>query len=87
MQLVARDFLRDPGRGFNVISLHFATGGEELSGPARPLHMDHRIDYQPDEAAELGPSNRMRAYVVLAITIGALFVCFLLPSQTTACRR
>jgi predicted PurR-regulated permease PerM len=40
--------------------------------------MDHRIDYQPDEAAELGPSNRMRAYVVLAITIGALFVCFLL---------
>ncbi len=41
--------------------------------------MDQRVnDRTPVEVANLGSPNRMRAYVVLAITIGALFICFLL---------
>jgi predicted PurR-regulated permease PerM len=41
--------------------------------------MDQRVDdRRPVKAANLGSPNRMRTYVVLAITIGALFVCGLL---------
>ena len=49
-------------------------------------HVDDRI---PAEVAKLGSPNSMRAYVVLAITIGALFLCFqlaipFLPALTWA---
>ena len=41
--------------------------------------MDQRVDDRtPAETANLGSPDRMRAFVVLAMTIGALFVCFLL---------
>ena len=49
------------------------------AGSALKTDMDQRVDTgKSAELANLGSPNRMRAYVVLAMTIGALLVCVLL---------
>jgi len=52
-------------------------GGRETGSGLKV--MDQRVgDKKSTEVANLGSPDRMRAYVVLAITIAALFVCYLL---------
>jgi predicted PurR-regulated permease PerM len=52
--------------------------GTDLKTGPWSSNMDHYVDDRKTTQVALVSPHRMRAYVVLAITIGALFVCFLL---------